>query len=109
MSHEAGIDSPRIRFAFHRFVNPIRTQVEALLDRLVAAGRIRPVPYTTLHYLAVQGGGALYASPVEAALLGVPDPPPPAFVSQHAQEVADIIITGISIHRPDTQHTSKPL
>ncbi len=75
MNHEGAIDSPRVRFVIERFANPLRPGVEALLSRLVDAGRIRDVPYATLHYLAVAGGGALYANPVEAALLGAPRAP----------------------------------
>src|SRR5216683_3129569 len=90
MNHEGAIDSPRVRFVMDRFVNPLRPGVERLLARLVAAKRIRPVPYATLHFLAVVGGGALYAYPVEAALLGAPANP----------NVADVLIAGVALAPP---------
>jgi TetR/AcrR family transcriptional regulator len=96
MSHEGAIDSPRIRFVMDRFVNPLRPLVEQRLDRLVAAGRIRPVPYATLHFLVVQGGGALFSSPVESALLGSPQPPGEEDVRRHAEAVAEVIVAGLS-------------
>ncbi|MDQ1702266.1 MAG: TetR/AcrR family transcriptional regulator [Frankiaceae bacterium] len=97
MSHEGAIDSPRIRFVVDRFVNLLRPFVEDRLDRLVAAGRIRPVPYATLHYLVVQGGGAMFASPIESALLGAAQPPRPGDIRRHAEAVADVIVAGLSL------------
>lgn len=96
MSHEGAIDSARVRFVVDRFVNPLRPLVEHRLHRLIADGRIRPVPYATLHYLVVQGGGAPFASPVEAALLGAPQPPGADDVRRHAEAVADVIVAGLS-------------
>jgi TetR/AcrR family transcriptional regulator len=100
MNHEGAIDSPRVRFVVERFVNPLRPGVEALLSRLADAGRIRRVPYATLHYLAVAGGGALYANPVEAALLGAPAHPDPDTIRAHTETVADTLIAGITAVPP---------
>jgi AcrR family transcriptional regulator len=95
MNHEGAIDSPRVRFVVDRFVNPLRPGVERLLARLVAAGRIRPLPYATLHYLVTGGGGAIFANPVEAALLGAPTHPDAEHVHAHAEAVADVLIAGV--------------
>jgi AcrR family transcriptional regulator len=95
MSHEGAIDSPRVRFVVDRFVTPLRVEVDRLVARLVAAGRIRPVPYATMHYLIVRGGGAPFASPVEAALLGAPAHPDAQDVRAHAEAVADVLIAGV--------------
>jgi TetR/AcrR family transcriptional regulator len=100
MNHEGAIDSPRVRFVIDRFVNPLRPGVEHLLARLVAAGRIRPVPYATLHFLTVVGGGALFAHPVEAALLGAPAHPDAEDIRAHAEAVADVLIAGIALAPP---------
>lgn len=95
MDHEGAIDSPRVRFVFERFVSPLRPAVEQLLTRLADAGRIRPIPYATLHFLAVAGGGAPYAKPVEAMLLGAPAEPSEREIRSHAETVADVLIRGI--------------
>lgn len=114
MSHEGAIDSPRVRFVLDRFVNPLRPGVERLLARLVAAGRIRPVPYATLHFLVTVGGGALFANPVEAALLGAPAHPDAEDIRAHAEAVANVLIAGIAVTlpgpRPDgtAGHTNSP-
>jgi TetR/AcrR family transcriptional regulator len=100
MSHEGAIDSPRVRFVVDRFVKPLRPGVERLLARLVAAGRIRPVPYPTLHFLLVAGGGAPFANPVEAVLLGAPAHPNADDIRAHAQAVADVLISGIAVTPP---------
>src|SRR5260370_40483669 len=94
MNHEGAIDSPRVRFVMDRFVNPLRPGVERLLARLVAAKRIRPVPYATLHFLTVVGGGALSAHPVAAALLGAPAHPNPDAVRAHPDAVAHLLLPG---------------
>lgn len=111
MNHEGGIDSPRVRFVMDRFVNPLRAGVERLLARLVAAGRIRSIPYATLHFLAVVGGGALFAYPVEAALLGAPAHPDAADIRAHAENVADVLIYGALVgsrRRATLQPRSEP-
>jgi AcrR family transcriptional regulator len=100
MNHEGAIDSPRVRFVIDRFVNPLRPGVERLLARLVAARRIRPVPYATLHFLAVVGGGAIFAYPVEAALLGAPEHPDAEAIRAHGEAVADVLIAGIALAPP---------
>jgi hypothetical protein len=41
------------------------------------------------------GGGALFAYPVEAALLGAPAPPTAEEIHAHAEGVADVLIAGI--------------
>ncbi|MDP9224165.1 MAG: TetR/AcrR family transcriptional regulator, partial [Actinomycetota bacterium] len=97
MSHEGAIDSPRVRFVMERFVQPLRPGVERLLARLVAAGRIRQIPYATLHFLVTAGGGALFANPVEAALLGAVAPADAENIRAHAEAVADVLIAGITI------------
>lgn len=95
MAHEGAIDSPRIRFVVERFVTPLRSLVETRLGRLVADGQLRDVPYTTLHYLVTHGAGALFASPVEAALLGAPRLDGDAALRTHAETVADLLIAGL--------------
>ncbi|MCX4782476.1 TetR/AcrR family transcriptional regulator [Streptomyces sp. NBC_01264] len=105
MNHEGAIDSPRIRFVIDRIVNPLRPGVEGLLDRLVAAGRIRAVPYATLHYLITNGAGAQFAHPVEAALLGARTKPTPAQLQAHAETVADLLLAGIITSPGDAGQT----
>jgi AcrR family transcriptional regulator len=107
MNHEGAIDSPRVRFVVERFVNPLRPGVERLLARLAAAGRIRPVPYATLHYLIVAGGGALFANSVEAALLGAPADPTAQDIRAHAEAVADVLIAGIALTPPERAATAR--
>jgi TetR/AcrR family transcriptional regulator len=100
MDHEGAIDSPRVRFVFERFISPLRPGVEQLLTRLADAGRIRPLPYATLHFLVVAGGGAPYAKPVEAMLLGAPADPDAGEIRAHAETVADVLIRGIVLASP---------
>ncbi|NEA37198.1 TetR/AcrR family transcriptional regulator [Streptomyces sp. SID13031] len=96
MSHEGATDSPRIRYVVDHFITPLRPLVEQRIDRLVAAGRIRRVPYETLHYLVVIGGGARYASPVETQLLGGTAEHGEEDIRRHAETVADVIVRGLA-------------
>jgi AcrR family transcriptional regulator len=96
MSHEGAIDSDRIRFIVERFVAPLKAVIEQKLHVLAEAGRIRPTPYATFHYLITHGGGGLFASTVEARLLGADPPQGAAEIRRHAEQVADIIIQGIT-------------
>jgi hypothetical protein len=75
-----------------------------------ARGRGRPragqeidlskLPYVTIHYLIIKGGGTLFANPVEAALLGAPAHPTAADIRAHAEAMADVIINGIAVRPP---------
>ncbi|MFZ3467951.1 TetR/AcrR family transcriptional regulator [Streptomyces sp. 4.24] len=96
MAHEGAIDSPRIRFVIDRFVTPLRPLVETRLARLAADGRLRDVPYTTLHFLVTHGAGAHFANPVEAALLGAGPLSDDAALRAHAETVADLLIAGLT-------------
>lgn len=105
MSHEGAIDSDRIRFIVERFVAPLKAMIEQKLHALAEAGRIRPPPYATFHYLITHGGGGLFASTVEARLLGADPPQGAAEIRRHAEQVADIIIQGITAD-PDSAHVT---
>jgi AcrR family transcriptional regulator len=96
MQHEGAIDSERIRFVTGRFVAPLKTLAERELERLAAAGRIRPISYAAFHYLITHGGGGPFASPAEAQLIGAGPPRGPAEIREHAEQIADVIIRGIA-------------
>ena len=96
MNHEGATDSPRVRFVVEHFIDPLRPGIERRLARLVEAGRIRSVPYSTLHFLVGQGGGAPFTNPMEATLLGAPEHPDQETVRHHAETVADILIAGLT-------------
>lgn len=63
----------------------------------VEAGRTKSI---TFHFLTVVGGGALFANPVEAALLGAPAHPDAHEIRAHAEAVADVLIAGIASAPP---------
>ncbi|CCK26041.1 hypothetical protein BN159_1662 [Streptomyces davaonensis JCM 4913] len=107
LNHEGGVDSARIRFVMDRFVNPLRPLVEGRLNRLQAAGRIRPLPYAALHFMVVHGPGALFANTVESGLLGADPPVGNDAIRQHAEAIADAILFGLATPPtagPDSTH-----
>ena len=98
MSHEGAVDSERIRFIVEKFVAPLQAIVEPKLAALAAAGRIHRVPYTTFHFLVTHGGGSLFATTVEARLLGGEAPQRAEQIRRHAELVADLVINGFAVN-----------
>jgi hypothetical protein len=60
----------------------------------------RPWSVSGPGYLVTVGGGALFANPVEAALLGAPAHPDAEDIRAHAEAVADVLIAGIAVTPP---------
>jgi TetR/AcrR family transcriptional regulator len=96
MRYEGAIDSERLRFVADRFVASVKAISEGRLERLAAAGRIRPISYAAFHYLVGHGGGGPFASAAEASLIGAGPPRGAAAIRAHAEQVADVIIRGIT-------------
>lgn len=104
MSQEGAVDSPRLRFIHERFTAATRDLAERRLARLVEAGTITPISYAAFHFLVTHGGGAMFSSAADAALLGAPDVRDPDVIREHAQTVADVIVGGLA-RRTAPTHT----
>src|ERR1700761_2792026 len=96
MQYEGAIDSERLRYVADRFVASVKAISEARLERLAAAGRIPAISYAAFPYLVAHGGGGLFASAAEASLIGAGPPRGAAAIRAYAEQVADVIIRGIT-------------
>jgi TetR/AcrR family transcriptional regulator len=93
MNVESSIDGPRLRYLYDQFIAPLTATADRLVDELVAAGRIRPLPPGTLYFLVAYGATGMAAHPPFARLLGVANPTDPAVIHVHAVAVADLVLT----------------
>ena len=93
MNVESSIDGPRLRYLYDQFIGPWAATADCLVDDLVAAGRIRPLPPGTLYFLVAYGATGMAAHPPFAKLLGVANPTDPAVIHAHAVAVADLVLT----------------
>jgi AcrR family transcriptional regulator len=93
MNVESSIDGPRLRYLYDQFIAPWTATADRLVDELVAAGRIRPLPPGTLYFLVAYGATGMAAHPPFAKLLGVANPTDPAVIHAHALAVADLVLT----------------
>jgi AcrR family transcriptional regulator len=92
MNVESSIDGPRLRYLYDQFIAPWAATADRLVDELVAAGRIRPLPPGTLYFLVAYGATGMAAHPPFAKLLGVANPTDPAVIHAHAVAVADLVL-----------------
>jgi AcrR family transcriptional regulator len=93
MNVESSIDGPRLRYLYDQFIGPWTATADRLIEELVAAGRIRPLPPGTLYFLVAYGATGMAAHPAFAKMVGVADPTDPAVIHAHALAVADLVLT----------------
>lgn len=94
---EAHRDTPRLAHLFE-LMRPINDELQAVFDRAVASGVIRPMPWY-LFYFLVTSPTSLYAQPPLARLLGRPDG-----ASDH-ELLSDIVLGGLlAPGAPATSH-----
>jgi hypothetical protein len=102
MNIEGAIDSHRLDYIFDNYVAPATAPLGRALEQLAAAGRIRPIPLRTLHFLITSGGAAPFSLAPLARRFDPADPLDGEHVRAHAGLVADIIIAGLrntAVHR----------
>jgi len=100
MNIEGATDSHRLDYIFDNYVAPATEPLREALERLVAAGRIRPIPLRTLHFLITSGGAAPFSLAPLARRFDPADPLDGEHVRGHARLVADIITAGLRAAAP---------
>lgn len=68
-----------------------------LLDFLIDAGRIRPIPLSTFHFLLTHGAGAPFTLDPLAQKFSKIDPRASTDAAAHAELCADFIVRGLKI------------
>jgi TetR/AcrR family transcriptional regulator len=95
MNIEGATDSHRLDHIFDNYVAPATAPLGRALEQLAAAGRIRPIPLRTLHFLITSGGAAPFSLAPLARRFDPADPLDGEHVRAHAGLVADIITAGL--------------
>ena len=103
MNIEGATDSHRLDYIFDNYVAPATAPLGEALERLAAAGRIRPISLRTLHFLITSGGAGPFSLAPLARRFDPADPLDGENVRAHARLVADIITAGLRAN-PDTVH-----
>ncbi|MBX7435128.1 TetR/AcrR family transcriptional regulator [Mycobacterium sp. Y57] len=98
---ESRQDTDRLRYLYAEYIQPALQRVSSVLDRLVSAGRIRPVPLYLLHFLLTHGAVAPFTLVPMGALVDAPAAGDDAAVRRYADEVAGLIIRGLQISAVD--------
>jgi AcrR family transcriptional regulator len=100
LMHQEGLEpSARLAYIVDSYLLPMMATIGALLRRLRAAGRIRPVTARGLFFLVGHGAGAPFMltalSDVFDAIDGPLDP------ERHADDMTDLIIRGVTLADAD--------
>jgi TetR/AcrR family transcriptional regulator len=94
---EGAAPSERLDYLYDNYVSPVRARFEAILGQLQRAGRIKPFPPEVIFFLMTSGGTAPFGQAGMAARMGADlDPDNPAQVRCYAEQVAEILLTGIA-------------
>ena len=95
VSIEAAESTERLEYIARTYVEPVAAWFSPVVDELVAAGRVRPVPAELLHYMITSGGGAMFGNAGMTRYLFGDGPLDPDRIDYYANEVADFIIGGM--------------
>ncbi|WP_448003181.1 TetR/AcrR family transcriptional regulator [Agromyces bauzanensis] len=90
----------RLDYLYENYLVMMETVIRPIVDDLVAQGRIRAVPWRTLFFLITSGGVAIFSNEGLAGLIDDTDPQQPNRLREHADVVADIIVSGLSPNPP---------
>lgn len=97
INQEAAAGGPRFDHLLEAYIGPVRDLGADVLDKLEAAGRIRPTSVGLMYFLMTHGAGGPLAFPALAAELGgAVDPTDADAVHRFAEAAADVIFEGIA-------------
>lgn len=87
IDQEARRDTDRLA-CIYEVIRPVNEELQAVFDRVVAAGELRPMPWYMFYFL-VTSPTSLYAQPPLAALLGRPDG------AEDHELLSDLVVGGL--------------
>lgn len=93
ISDEAARDSDRLDYLFERYIGPTLAVVGPGVERLVAAGRLPPMPMHLLYFAVTSGVAGLIQTPL-ARRLGRPDAVDSAELQRLAESLARMVLDG---------------
>jgi hypothetical protein len=92
---------PRLAYIYKRHIGQAMMLVKDMLDRLVADGRVRPIPISVFYFLMANGAAGPLTLPALAD--SFPDAPRhkrAGDVRRYAESVVDVVLDGIVLNPP---------
>lgn len=93
ISDEAARDSDRLDHLVERFIAPTLAAVEPAVERLVAAGKLAPIPMHLLYFAVTSAVAGMIQTPL-ARRLGRPDPVDDGELHRMAELLATRVLNG---------------
>jgi len=93
ISDEASRDSERLDHLVEKFIAPTLAAVEPAVDRLVAAGKLQPIPMHLLYFAVTSAVAGMVQTPL-ARRLGRPVPVDASEVRRMAEALATRVLNG---------------
>ncbi|MFF4117687.1 TetR/AcrR family transcriptional regulator [Streptomyces sp. NPDC001714] len=100
--NEFTLDSERLDFLYENFIAPIMQSMGDVVDRLVAAGRMAPVPMHVLFFIIIPPISGMVEVPL-ARRLGRPEPASPEELRATAEELSTLVVNGLLASGPATR------
>ncbi|WP_460073498.1 TetR/AcrR family transcriptional regulator [Streptomyces sp. YKOK-I1] len=98
---ELARDTERLDYLYERFIAPTLQILTPSIERLVAAGRMAPVPMDVLFFAVVPPVSGMVEVPL-ARRLGRPEPASPQQLLTTAETLADLVVSGLLARRGTT-------
>lgn len=92
--NEISNDTERLDYLYERHIAPALRTMTPALDRLVAAGRMAPVPMDVFFFAVIGPIGGMVEVPL-ARRLGRPDPATPQQLTATAESFAGLVVNGL--------------
>lgn len=90
---ECKTDGSRLEWLVERHIRPLFEAAVAMLEPLVAAGKVRDVPPVHLYYLLTGAGATMFVLAPECRLLSGVDPLEPSEIERHVDAVVSMLFT----------------
>lgn len=92
--NEFTLDSERLDYLYEHYIAPTLQLMVPSIDRLVAAGRMAPVPMGVLFFAVVPPVSGMVEVPL-ARRPGRPEPASPGHLAAAAESLAAIVVNGL--------------
>lgn len=89
-----GGDTERLDYLYEHYIEPILQTLRTLIERLVAAGRMAPVPPHVLFFAVIPPVSGMVELPL-ARRLGRPEPASPDQLTATAESLAALVVNGL--------------
>ncbi|HUA96682.1 MAG TPA: TetR/AcrR family transcriptional regulator [Acidimicrobiales bacterium] len=90
---ECKVDGERLEWLVEQHIRPLFEGAVAMLEPLVAAGKVRDVPAVHLYYLLTGAGATMFVLAPECRLLSGVDPLDPSEIERHVDAVVSMLFT----------------